>query len=167
MPNTIYTFSQRYKGIVNAIYSEVYISDSYKTAIQPVEERRPEITCNGLWDTGATCTVITQKVVDALQLPVIAKTPIIGVGGTFTATMHVIDVWLPNRIVIPELKVTKGILGANFDILLGMDIITKGDFSISNLNGKTVFSYRVASLSSTGKDYMAKLEATKQINDKK
>ena len=31
------------------------------------------------------------------------------------------------------------------DILIGMDIISKGDFAISNYNGKTQFSFRLPS----------------------
>lgn len=32
-----------------------------------------------------------------------------------------------------------------FDVLIGMDIITLGDCSITNVNGKTVFSFRIPS----------------------
>ena len=32
-----------------------------------------------------------------------------------------------------------------FDIIIGMDIISKGDFAVSNLNGKTSFSFRIPS----------------------
>jgi hypothetical protein len=40
-------------------------------------------------------------------------------------------------------------LGSRFhaDILIGMDIITLGDFAVSNFEGVTKFSFRVPSLS--------------------
>lgn len=42
-------------------------------------------------------------------------------------------------------KVTEGVL-SGFDLLIGMDIITTGDFSITNVGGKTIFSFRVPSI---------------------
>jgi len=47
--------------------------------------------------------------------------------------------------------VTEGILpgGDGGDILIGMDIITLGDFVITNLNGKTKVSFRIPSKSAT------------------
>jgi len=43
-----------------------------------------------------------------------------------------------------------------FDILIGMDIINKGDFAISNRNGKTMFSFRYPSM--TDFDFQSELE---------
>jgi hypothetical protein len=52
---------------------------------------------------------------------------------------------LPNSVGFVNLEVTLGQLyGA--DVLLGMDIITSGDFSITNVGGRTVFSFRVPSI---------------------
>ena len=34
---------------------------------------------------------------------------------------------------------------AGIGVLIGMDIITSGDFSVSNYNGKTVFTFRTPS----------------------
>ena len=41
-------------------------------------------------------------------------------------------------------QVSEAVLNG-FDVLIGMDIITLGDFSITNVNGKTVFSFRIPS----------------------
>lgn len=38
-------------------------------------------------------------------------------------------------------------LGPNIDLLIGMDIISLGDFAITNVNGKTTFSFRLPSTS--------------------
>jgi SEC-C motif len=43
------------------------------------------------------------------------------------------------------MKVTEGILGG-FDVLIGMDIISQGDFAVTNFGGNTRFSFRVPSL---------------------
>ncbi len=35
--------------------------------------------------------------------------------------------------------------GDDSDIIIGMDILTQGDFSITNLDGRTVCSFRIPS----------------------
>ena len=46
------------------------------------------------------------------------------------------------------------------EVILGMDVITQGDFSITNLNGNTVFSFRVPSLHRL--DYVAEINSAKK-----
>ena len=73
--------------------------------------------CQGLWDTGASCSVISKRLVSELGLPAISKVPIIGVNGKFITTSHVIDLWLPNKYVVRRVNVTMGTLSPNFDVL--------------------------------------------------
>ena len=61
------------------------------------------------------------------------------------SNLYQIDLYLPNEIYLNDLKVTEGEL-TGCDMLIGMDIITKGDFAISNYNGKTTFTFRTPSL---------------------
>ena len=42
------------------------------------------------------------------------------------------------------------------DVLIGMDIINRGDFAVSNRNGKTMFSFRIPSMSDF--DFQSELE---------
>lgn len=58
------------------------------------------------------------------------------------------DLWLPNHAVFRKVRVIKGTFNKEFDVLIGMDIITRGDFAISNFNGKTLFSFRSPSVAS-------------------
>jgi len=53
---------------------------------------------------------------------------------------------LPQGVGIPYLKVTEGDLPTNTDVLIGMDIITTGDFVITNKNWRTTFSFRIPSI---------------------
>jgi hypothetical protein len=46
---------------------------------------------------------------------------------------------------VPGVRVTEFESNDRFDILIGLDIITIGDFSITNHNGKTVVSFRIPS----------------------
>ena len=64
--------------------------------------------------------------------------------GQKISNTYMVNVMLPNNVGIPFLQVTEGVL-AGFDMLIGMDIISKGDFSISCSGGKTVFSFQLPS----------------------
>lgn len=106
----------------------------------------------GLWDTGATGTVITKKVVDKLKLKPIGKTKVYHANGEDTVNVYAINLYLPNGVAFGFVRVTEGILN-EMDLLIGMDIITQGDFSVTNVKGKTTFSFRIPSVKEI--DYVA------------
>jgi len=56
-----------------------------------------------------------------------------------------VNIGLANGVQFAIIKVSKANLGAANDVLIGMDVISQGDFSITNENGNTVFSFRVPS----------------------
>ena len=144
-------------GLARELRCPVLVSDSFKTKIQAGRnELTDNVKCSSVWDTGATNSVISERIVDAMNLPIISETEIIGANGPFNTTIHVVDLWLPNHIVIPRLQVSKGVL-ADEDVLIGMDVITMGDFAVSNYEGKTIFTYRVPSLAVT--DYVKLLQS--------
>lgn len=97
------------------------------------------------WDTGATNTVISEKVVKECGLIPTGMIKVSTAGGIIDAYTYVIDIVLPDEVKINNLKVTGGKLG-DTDVLIGMDIITRGDFAVSNYNGQLRFTYREPSL---------------------
>lgn len=103
------------------------------------------IEYKAIWDTGATGSVISQKVVDELNLQPSGFIPVHHAGGCDLSPWYKINIMLPNNVGFSEIKVTQAKL-ASADVLIGMDIIRLGDFSITNVNGKTTFSFRVPSL---------------------
>ena len=99
-----------------------------------------------LWDTGATGSVISQTVVDACELKPIGFATVSYVDGTHLVERYLVNIMLPNEVVIPNVRATKGKLsGMNFDVLIGMDIITQGDLVLTHIDGQTSFSFRVPS----------------------
>lgn len=100
---------------------------------------------NALWDTGASNTVITSKVAKDLGLLPTGKVRTNHANGTSIVNTYLIKIALPNGVGIRGVRVTEGVLTGNFEVLIGMDIITLGDFAISNYNGKTNFTFRVPS----------------------
>ncbi|MDR2538915.1 MAG: retroviral-like aspartic protease family protein [Bifidobacteriaceae bacterium] len=97
-----------------------------------------------IWDTGAYNTMITNKVVRTLKLEAYGSASVHTASSTILSKLYLIDVILPEDIEIPGVRATVGNL-PGFDVLLGMDVITSGDFAISNsLETKEVIvSYRI------------------------
>ena len=98
-----------------------------------------------LWDTGATGSVITQKIINELNLIPVSCVDVSTTQGTYEANCYFIDIRLTNGIVIPNLYVVHG-EPTGCDILIGMDIINRGDFAVSNFNNKTQFTFRMPSV---------------------
>jgi hypothetical protein len=60
-----------------------------------------------------------------------------------------IDIQLPNKIKLSTFEVLESDLNSpDIDLLVGMDIIQKGDFLISNAKRKTTFSFCIPPLKS-------------------
>ncbi len=115
-------------------------------AIQPGEDANSLTLYKGIWDTGATNSVITQKIVDDLKLKPTGVTKINSVEGEGTSPVYLVDFLLPMGVIIPGLRVTLGKLAEGNDALIGMDVITLGDFSITNKNNNTKMSFRIPSM---------------------
>ncbi|MBA7524908.1 hypothetical protein ES705_17053 [subsurface metagenome] len=95
-----------------------------------------------IWDTGATGSVITEKVVEELDLKPTGMVIVSTASGETIANTYIVNIWLPNKVVFDELKVTEGKLQGKNEVLIGMDIISSGDFAVTNYDGKTVFTFR-------------------------
>jgi len=95
-----------------------------------------------IWDTGANGSVITRKIVDDLKLIPVDKIEIKGVNNVSVVDTHYISIGLPNKVLLPNVIVSECNLNSpGIDLLIGMDIILLGDFSVSNPNNKTIFSF--------------------------
>jgi len=101
---------------------------------------------SAIWDTAATSTVITPRVIDDLGLLSTGTVKVTTSGGPFKSTVYRIALVLASRIGISNLKVTEAPIVKGIDVLIGMDVITLGDFAISNAGGKTTFSFRSPSV---------------------
>ena len=98
-----------------------------------------------LWDTGSTMTVISDELASKMNLEPVGEMVAETAGGRYKANKYILSFHLPNRLNIENVMIASGKLGPGIDILIGMDIITLGDFAITNYNNKTVFSFRFPS----------------------
>ena len=94
----------------------------------------------GVWDTGATNSVITQKVANDLDLKPIGIKEVHTASGSELQNQYMVNIILPNGVGIRNVFVTEGRLN-QIDILIGMDVITMGDFAISNEAEKTTMTF--------------------------
>jgi hypothetical protein len=137
------SFTTQYNGISNVLQNEVLISQAFDpkdTLELPAFKKFLAI-----WDTGATNTVISEEVIKQCDLKPIGMVEVHHTGGSEPVETFLINVILPNNVGIKELKVSRGkLFGAN--VLIGMDIIRRGDFAVTNYKGKTAFSFRMPSI---------------------
>lgn len=138
------SFIAKRAGLVNVLRTKARIGEAFDPQQNIPPE--PDIEYSAIWDTGATNTVITKKVVRECQLKPVGMAEVHTVGGEVNSPVYFVSVYLPNKVAITQLKVTEGILFGPAEILIGMDIINMGDFAITNKDGKTAFTFRMPSM---------------------
>ena len=141
--------------------SDIVVTEAFdpKSGLQPPTGK----PFKGIWDTGASCTIINSRIISELNLKPSGKTNVraVGNGGKvneYLADTFSINIVLPNKVTIVGIVAAKGELSGG-DALIGMDIITNGDFAITNVNGKTKLSFRTPSVEEI--DFVKEIEEYK------
>ena len=132
---TFHAFTHKFSGLRPQLISQAQARHGRKT-----------VAVNALWDTGAMKTCISTELAKNLALVATGKKDIRTPSGTKTVNTYLIDIILPNEIKVPDIEVCDSAIGAQgLGLLLGMDIISQGDFSVSNYQGNTAFTFRIPS----------------------
>jgi gag-polyprotein putative aspartyl protease len=131
-------------GILRVLITDCHACAAFDPSSIPAAQQPQYKKFKAIWDTGATASVVTQSVVTACGLKPTGMTQVHGVHGVKDAETFLINIGLPNGVAFANVEVTLGEL-AGADMLVGMDIITMGDFSVTNVGQRTVFSFRVPS----------------------
>ena len=126
-----------YPDIVKRIHTPVYVYTTYLN--QDLSDSHKHIA---VWDTGATITGISENIVDKYHLLPLSTSSTSTPGGEIESPVYVIDLVLPGKIMNTTV-LARGLHLTDCDLLIGMDIISLGDFSISNRDGKTKFTFQV------------------------
>jgi hypothetical protein len=125
---------------VDTIVTEVKIGN----AVIPGEIPIPFIErFQAIWDTGATKSTIKQSVALRLKLPEIRPATTLGIGGRYETFVYLASLILPNNIFISEIELLGCDNSLSCDMLIGMDIISLGDFLVSNGGSATTFSFTI------------------------
>lgn len=140
------SFTLRVDSLLKEIITDVAVFDARYNDISGLDDPRVLHT-KALWDTGATNCVITPSCARSLNLQPVGLTKTLHAGGESIANVYLVTIALPNGVGIKGVRVTECAEQAgSFGIIIGMDIITRGDFSISNKNGKTTVSFCIPSV---------------------
>src|SRR3989344_6167249 len=130
-------FTIRYGGRVNVLRSEIGVSQAYDPQITTIAKRPPTTKGIAIWDTGASCSVITSNLATKIGLIPTGKTQLTGVNNSTVENTYLVNIFLQNKVAFMYVRVVEvpDIVGA--DILIGMDIIGMGDLSVFTELGKT------------------------------
>ncbi len=146
-------FTTRYAGLARVLNNTVGVS----LPVLPEEGKIPKFQVKNylaIWDTGATHSAITKRVVNDLVLKPTGVRETRHAGGKSLNNTYLVNITLPDNVIIGNVRVTEVELipddNASDDqqpqLLIGMDIIGLGDFAVTNANGKTTFSFRMPSI---------------------
>ena len=135
------TYKQEYTVLAEAIVTNAIVV-STDTEVKAGEQ--PSLyyyTDSAAWDTGAQFTLISPRVAKALNLKPSGKGQYMGIGGDQESDIYIVHIGLPNGQLKRYVNAYCTDLD-DYDILIGMDIITETDFVITNKDGKTTFQFR-------------------------
>ena len=144
MQTRVVAFTTSYTGRTNVLKNEVQISQAFNPLSAPKLPKLKKFIA--IWDTGATGSVITQKVANDCGLKPTGMTKVYHAKGETTTAVYLASVFLPHNVVFPQLRMIEGVIAGDADVLIGMDIIGAGDFAVTNKDGKTTFSFRMPSV---------------------
>lgn len=148
-----HAFTTKYDGRTRVLFNRVGVF----LPLTPEEAKAQNIELKeylAIWDTGATHSAITKRVVDDLKLQPTGVRETRHAGGKSSNNTYLVNIVLPNQVIVPHIRVTEVQLipddnaadNEQPQLLIGMDIISLGDFAVTNANGKTTFSFRVPSV---------------------
>ena len=142
------SFTVRADGKLPVIIFDVVMSPATlgeRNYSNPVRRR-----CRAMWSTGAARSQLSRKLIEELGLEVIVKEE-----EGKQQLFYGLDVYLPNKVRMAKVEMTEiehALPYSGIECIIGMDIISMGDCSVSHSDGNTFFSFRVPSLGGT--DYV-------------
>ena len=134
-------------GRVSQLITDLEVSAAFDLNAPPDPQLATKST-KALWDTGASRSVISRAIVKALDLTSTGAVNVSHAGGMSVSPTHLVNFYLPNRVGISGILVTEFEGTGDFGAIVGMDVITLGDFSVTNVAGQTWMSFRTPSMAS-------------------
>ena len=107
------------------------------------KDSRINMKSMALLDTGSTGSCISRSFASSAQLKSFKIIKVLGAHGFALVPVYLVDVLLPNGILFSNMEVAEFYGGNNFDFIIGMNILRKGDMTLTNANGEMVFSFRI------------------------
>ena len=149
-----FAFRQENTSLCSQIIIEVEISNATPNAHESIKAR-------ALWDTGASGTVIVPSIAKKMGLIPTDRVKVAGVNNVSMADVVQVSIGLPNKVMVKDASAMICELTGEFELLIGMDIISLGDMIICNGDNKTSFSFVMPSFP----DKPDWIEKSNQINN--
>lgn len=153
--------SIKHKGVADRIVTPVKLYQAFDPTQSPLPQY-PSYDTMALWDTGSTKSVITGATVVALNLIPVGSTMVNHAGGSSPSHTYLVNFFLPNNVGIAGVLVSQcSDIAGHFGAIIGMDIISKGDFAITNVGNETCMSFRIPSIKTI--DYVEEANRSKAM----
>ncbi len=99
---------------------------------------------NALWDTGSTESLISEKIVKMIEPILKNKSKYVTRDVVIECETYAVSLSLSDEITFRDVLMKKAdLFDKNVDIVIGMDIISRGDFEIRNYNNLVEFAFRI------------------------
>ena len=116
---------------------KVKLHDAFHAIVTPVKimnifnER--EKVVDAVWDTGATFSAVTKRVVDELDLPVMYNGETKGITGTVIGVTRMALTFPGNKRYATWTEMNElNDLPGRYDVLIGLDVIRRGDMHLTH-----------------------------------
>lgn len=140
-----HAFTVKFPTLSRRILTQVGFTEAFNPSTPP-PALPDEVEAFALWDTGATGSVLTHSLIAKLGLTPTGMTQVNHAGGSDTVHTYLVNIILPNMVRFAGIVVSEMPDNGQFDAIIGMDIICRGDFALTNYNQQTSLSFRVPSM---------------------
>jgi hypothetical protein len=127
-----YYYTQKQNKIITPVYLHTVPFNSLLS-----------LSTDALWDTGASMSAITPEIKDKLKVTPVDKKTITGIHSTQVVDVVFITLELPNSVIKKNIKAAVCNITSKVGMIIGMDIISLGDFALSNGDDQTLLSFAV------------------------
>lgn len=135
--------TRKFQECVDSVVTECYVyAPSELNGGEQVKRVKIQ---HALWDTGASGSLISIRVAKVLGLTSIGKTGVTGYNKDIDIKdTYLVHIGLPTGDIVTNVMVME-CESDEYDAVIGMDIIGRGDLAITNKEDKTTFSFRIPS----------------------
>ena len=128
----------QFSAVQSRIATTVYLYPNALAGVNPISTK-------AIWDTGAQKSIITPYIAQALNLKPVNQVTIGGIHGKNQSDIVIVTLEIPGQNIHKDLQVAVCPFNADpksdTNMLIGMDIISQGDFVLSNGGGDTLFTF--------------------------
>ena len=137
-PLSFQAFTFKGTGKLDRIITDLEISASFDPA-NPPNPQPTRLATKALWDTGASGSVISTTLATTLGLTPVGTRQVHHGDGMSTRNEYIVNFYLPKTVAIVGILATEFPAPSHndFAVLIGMDVLYFGDFSITNVSGQT------------------------------